>query len=78
MRARFIVEEATPERVVISDVGTTQTSVTNDAEAVVEYLLWKGVIKPGMRLFYHDSTGRRDELLFNKEGFVDFNLDQSI
>ena len=65
MRAKFIVEENSPERVVIADVGTTHMSVTNDAEAVVEYLLWKGVIKPGIRLFYHDSTGRRDELLFN-------------
>jgi len=65
MRAKFIVEENTTERVVIADVGTTHMSITNDAEAVVEYLLWKGVIKPGIRLFYHDSTGRRDELLFN-------------
>jgi len=74
MRARFIVEEATPERVVISDVGTTQTSVTNDAEAVVEYLLNHGIVKPGQRLFYYDSEGNRDELLFNDKGFIDFNL----
>ncbi len=31
-RAKYMVEQVTPHKVVISDIGTTHTSVTNDAE----------------------------------------------
>jgi hypothetical protein len=72
MKCRFIIEEETPERLVIADVGHAQMSVTNDAEAVVEYLLRQGTIRPGVRLLYYDSEGRLDELKFDARGFVGF------
>ncbi len=74
MRAWSIIVKETPEEVIIADVGTTHMSVTNDAEAVVEYMLKNGTIKPGMRLLYYDSTGSLYELKFDEKGFAGFAL----
>ncbi len=66
-RAKYMVEQVTPHKVVISDIGTTHTSVTNDAENVVKELHQKGILK-AHRLFYYDSTGRLDELRHDGHG----------
>lgn len=45
-----------------------KTSITNDAEAVVERLYMSGRLPVGRRLFYFDSEGRLDELLHDDAG----------
>lgn len=55
---------------VIRDVGPWDQypSVTNGAEEVVQDLNSRGLLAPGRRLFYYDSEGALDELVFE---FVD-------
>lgn len=72
VRARYIIDKEDEKTVVIADVGTTQMSVTNDAEAVVRDLHERGALR-GRRLFYYDSEGRLDELVHDGRGvFVNF------
>lgn len=73
LRCSFCVvaNECTPEQFVIKDKDEGM-SVTNDIENVVLKLLKNKWIHPGKRLFYYDTIGRRDEILFDKKGFVDF------
>ena len=56
----------------IKDMGPWDKykSVTNDAENVVKELISIGMLKSDQRLFYHDSTGRLDEILI-KDGHFD-------
>jgi hypothetical protein len=49
-------------------------SVTNDVEAVVEYLYLGGALKPGMRLIYCDTMGGWDEIRYKGSKFTDFRL----
>lgn len=77
-RCRYFIESFTPECITISDIGHEgQTTVTNDAEAVVEELTKLGylattirsdgtVVKP--RLMYYDSLGNLHELLHDGNG----------
>lgn len=71
MRARFIVEQDTLTKLVIADVGSGSTSVTNDAEAVVLALHKQGL--GNRKLLYYDSEGHLDELLHDGNGnFIGF------
>lgn len=75
MKARFIVEREDSSRMIISDVGSTSMSITNDAEAVVHELHKQGLGK--RKLFYYDSEGKLDELLHDGKGnFIGFGLYQ--
>lgn len=47
-------------------------SVTNDVEAVVAHLAVCGVLLPGRRVIYRDSTGTWDEIVWWDGKFVDF------
>lgn len=70
-RAHFRVIEETPKAVLIRDIGpwNLHPTVTNDAEAVVDYLL---PLLKGRRLFYFDSEGDLDELLVRDGKFSGF------
>ena len=66
-RARYTIEREDAETVVISDIGAVSTSVTNDAEGVVQELHRLGVLR-GRRLLYYDSCGHLDELKHDGNG----------
>ncbi|MBE3109350.1 MAG: hypothetical protein IMZ46_02380 [Acidobacteria bacterium] len=72
--ANYIIVVAGPDRVVIRDVGPWDRylSVTNDAENVVRELAGNALLRPGRRLFYYDSDGQLDEILFKDGQFVGF------
>jgi len=73
IRAKYIVEQRTARSLVIRDVGGQRDcSVTNDAEAVVDDLWVKGLIREGVLLFYYDSDGRLDQLRHSCGVFTDF------
>lgn len=79
MRARYITVPAPSEAqaiandpLVIRDVGRECMSITNDAEAVVEDLVSRGLLPAGRRLFYYDSDGQLDELLVEDGRFAGF------
>ena len=61
---------------IIRDIGENSRSVTNDAEAVVEYLTVSGAIqenlRSGQQLLYYDSEGQLDEILHKNGKFVGF------
>lgn len=54
--------------------GIGGMTITNAAESVVKCLLDSKELTQGMRLLYWDTDGRLDELVFNEQGFVRFNL----
>lgn len=64
-RAHFSVVEDDDGRLVIRDESGPK-SVTNDAERIVEFLHQWGILA-GRRLFYYDSEGDLDELLYDLE-----------
>ena len=68
-RAIYAIVEETPEVLVIRDIGINATSVTNDAEAVVEELADR---LGKRRLEYYDSEGQRDQLLVKDGKFAGF------
>ena len=72
VRAAFAIVRDTDAYLLIRDEDLGGRSVTNDAEAVVAYLLKEGRIWPGKALFYFDSDGEPGELVFDKRGFRDF------
>ncbi len=75
VRCKFWIEWILPDAMMISDVGNGDCpSVTNDAEAVVAYLLGSQLLNPGMRLLYLDSEEHEDELLFDADGFKGFKI----
>jgi hypothetical protein len=45
-------------------------SVTNDAEAVIDFLLRSGQMQPGQRCIYRDSEGNWDEMVHDNGKFV--------
>jgi hypothetical protein len=61
---------------VIRDVGPwdEHLTVTNDAERVVEDLIFQGLLPPGRRLIYYDSEGELTETLIENGKFVGFGL----
>jgi len=58
----------------IKDLGPWDLypTVTNDANYVVEELVWCGHLREGQRLFYYDSDGSVDELLVKNGKFAGF------
>ena len=70
----FVHRLTTAEQLVIRDIGANCTSVTNDAEAVVDSLFRGGHLPAGRRLLYFDSGGDVDEILHDGHGrFAGFN-----
>ena len=62
-RSDFEVE--VQDRIVtVIDLNLGGRGVTNEAEGVVMDLCRRGILQPGMRLIYRDSTGRWDEMLW--------------
>lgn len=72
LRSRFYIEQETPCHVLIVDVGSDHMSVTNDAEAVVRWLLERGKLGNEQRLYYFDSMGVLGELLHDGRRLVGF------
>lgn len=58
--------------VTVIDLNLGGRSVTTDAEGVVMDLCRRGILQPGMRLIYRDSTGRWDEMLWIHNQFSAF------
>lgn len=73
LRCQFEIVFRDEHLVRIRDVNGPM-SVTNDAESVVCYLMRTGVIHVGMRLEYYDSDGELDEIRFDANGFVGFEI----
>lgn len=73
-RANYTIESQDLEFLVIRDIGPwdQHPTVTNDAEEVVKHLIFNRVLKPGQRLLYIDSDGRKDELLVIDGKFAGF------
>jgi hypothetical protein len=61
---------------VIKDDGRDCMSVTNDVEAVIQNLIDSHFLT-NQRLFYIDSTGRCDELLYEDGKFKGFKAGYS-
>lgn len=72
--ANYTIVAVGLDRVVIRDVGPWDKylSVTNDAENVVRELAGNALLRPGRRLFYYDSDGQLDEILFKDGQFIGF------
>ena len=68
--------ETTDEILVIRDADIPGCrSITNDAEAVVEYLHSVGELPAGRLLHYYDTDGNKDELQHDGKGkFTGFNF----
>ena len=67
---QVVPDESNAEQLVIRDLGGDQhPSVTNDANMVVIGAVAAGLLKKGMRFFYYDSEGKKDEILFDERGF---------
>lgn len=69
--ALFETVENSPERVIIRDIGHNQgrRTVTNDVEAVVKAI---APMLEGRRLFYFDSQGDPDEIVYVGDRFLRF------
>lgn len=67
IKANYEVVRSTDGWVIIRDLGPWDkyTTVTNDAEAVVERLILTGGVSPPQRLFYYDSENELNELMIN-------------
>ena len=77
MRAVIAISKNVPgEPLYIRDVGPWDRfpTVTNDAEAVVEYLQTHRLLEGNRRLLYRDSEGMWDEILVNDGRFAGFRI----
>jgi len=54
------------------DESNPTMTITNGAEEVVDRLLASGDLDGKRRLFYKDTEGAIDELLYDKSGFGNF------
>lgn len=72
IRCNFEVVSVAIESVTIRDLNNGRMSVTNDAENVVAELRRAEILIPGRRLFYFDSQGHEDEILWQEDGSVRF------
>lgn len=72
-RAKFTIIHSTPSVVLLID-NKTSTSVTNDAEAVVDDILarHKCLYAGNPRIFYRDTDDRWDELKHDGHAFTGF------
>ena len=75
MRAKFRVVDEFPTRVTIIDGANYygSMSITNDAEAVTEYLIKE--YGPEKKFFYWDTEGELTELLHDGKVFTGFGLE---
>ena len=74
LRCSFQVESNIPGGpLVIRDQGIGMT-VTNDAEAVVEYLAGGTALTPGRKLYYYDTEGELAELKVEDGKFAGFGF----
>ena len=73
LKSNFDVILVTDSYVLIEDnANKTQTmSVTNDAENVVEFLIENNILKD-QKLFYVDTDGRVDQLVYENGEFKNF------
>ena len=71
MDCSFEVVRVERDAVTIRDLNRGK-SVTNDAERVVAQLRAFELLTPGRRLFYYDSMGDLDEIVWNECGVVGF------
>lgn len=71
MESKFIIKNQTPEFMYIIDTGEEEKSVTNDVQEVLFYLT-KNLNLGNRRLIYCDSLGQNDEIIHNKEKFIEF------
>lgn len=62
-----------PKIVLVTDEGGSM-SVTNDAEAVVEFVLQQNNWNQDIRILYEDSEGSWDELQHDGSGFLAFRI----
>jgi len=69
VKARYALVSVTNNIVTIRDLGGSNTSITNDAKAVVSeiYANWGD-----QRIQYYDTMGRLDELLHDHGVFIGF------
>lgn len=67
-RANWHIVVATPDKLVLRDVGPWDRfmTVTNDAENVVRVEVATGLLRNGMRLYYYDSEGEFTEILLRE------------
>jgi len=79
MKSNFRIPKITPDVVELIDLGpwNRYQTVTNDAEAVVEYLHSKQMIQPQTQIIYQDSDGEWGELFHDGVGnFTGFGFAQ--
>lgn len=69
VRSDFEIVANVPDKAIaIVDLNRGRMSITNDAEAVVDWLTGRQFLSPGKRLVYRDSDGRWDELKHDGAG----------
>ena len=73
MRASYRVLEDTPGSILIQDEGVGM-SITNDAEAVIEHLIQRGLVTPSKIVLYQDTEGNVDKLLHDGQKFIGFDF----
>ena len=75
MRA-MIETQTLPKLVLVRDVGGNHgaTTVTNDAEDVVRFILEKHNWDQDVRILYEDTGGLWDELQHDGTGFLSFRI----
>ena len=74
LSCQFEIVSTNASAIVLKDTGYHHKSLTNDAEAVVEYLIRNCLLAPSQQLFYIDSEGNKDEILFDANGFKGFKI----
>ena len=75
MKSNFTIIHNSPELIVLYDLGPWDhfSTITNDAEAVVQYLFKSGQATGTKQIVYHDSEGEAKRLLHDGRGnFVGF------
>lgn len=74
MKCNFTILSNTTDKIVLQDLGPWDMykTITNDAEAVVEYLYKSGrLVPPTKQIVYQDSDGEWTELYHDSNGKFD-------
>jgi len=66
IKTSYEIEQDKPDYVLLNDTTVRDggRSITNGAEEVITELAEQGVLTPGKKVFYRDSDGQIDELLY--------------
>lgn len=74
--ANYTIERESEKYVLLRDQGPWDQyfTITNDVENVVRRLIESGRLKPGQRLFYHDSEGDLTEAIVKDGEFASFGV----